>query len=173
MRAHSGGCAWRRDVGRIRANAVGGTAASAPGGNRTRGLRLESVTIVSRDVRDVAARLARSASCPMPFAMQFGAAREIQRRQATSSRRPISIIWPHKSDSASGAANAPACRPERRRDQRPRRLPLAQVSRRRTAGSALPSAPCREVAGAFDMRGVAPKEVRRFDRRPAAPALLY
>ena len=78
MRAHSGGCAWRRDVGRIRANAVGGTAASAPGGNRTRGLRLESVTIVSPDVRDVAASFARSNLARMPFAMQFG---ELERRQ--------------------------------------------------------------------------------------------
>jgi len=31
----------------------------------------------------------------------------------------------------------------------------------------------REVASAFDMRGTAPKEVRRLDRRPAAPALRY
>ena len=46
---------------------------SAPGGNRTRGLRLESATSVSRDVRDVAAFRAIGL-LPMPFAMQFGAA---------------------------------------------------------------------------------------------------
>jgi hypothetical protein len=62
MRAHSGRVRpRRRDVGRIRANAIGGKAAGAPGANRTRGLRLESATIVARDVRDVAARVARSA----------------------------------------------------------------------------------------------------------------
>jgi len=44
---------------------------NAPGGNRTRGLRLESATSVSRDVRDVAA-LRAIGLLPMPFAMQFG-----------------------------------------------------------------------------------------------------
>jgi hypothetical protein len=124
---------------RERAGSVGirRVCGSAPGGNRTRGLRLESATSVSRDVRDVAAFRAVGL-LPMPFAMQFGAALIDNPDRSSAARtfrrrdRPARTRYA-PSDRSSGNAvarrastDAPALRPVQPREWQP---PLRSQSR--------------------------------------------